>query len=187
MKPSYGAWYLNFDSGGLAMSFDSRYYGFPVRGGCEWFFLITKLILRDYRGCSCTPFFVPYIEIINIYILLFIKIIERHYAKYSLQINTKPSSCNIVKYSSLLCFKAFLSSLSYHFDSAGIVTLLKGENRSQQKSESLDEYLGRFRHKGCKLPLYIFVVVVGGSYFSWGRRFLFSRQSFSPPSPPFSF
>ena len=52
-------------------------------------FLITKLILRDYRGCSGIPFFVPYIEIINIYILLFTKIIERRYAKYSSQINKK--------------------------------------------------------------------------------------------------
>ena len=78
---------------------------------------------------------------------------------------TKTNYCNIVKYSSLLCFKAFLSSLSYHFDSAGIVTLLKGENRSQRKSESLVEYLGRFRHTGGKLSLCNFGVVVGDSYF----------------------
>ena len=58
----------------------------------------------------------------------------------------KTSYCNIVKYLSLLYFGTFLSPLSYHFDSAGIVTLLKGENRSQRKSESLDEYLGRFKH-----------------------------------------
>ena len=45
-------------------------------------------------------------------------------------------------------FQAFLSSLSHCFDSAGIVILLKGENRSQRKSESQDEYLDRFRHTG---------------------------------------
>ena len=48
-------------------------------------FLITDLILRDYRGCSGIPFFVPYIEIINIYILLFTKIIDKRYAKFSSQ------------------------------------------------------------------------------------------------------
>ena len=63
----------------------------------------------------------PYIEIINIYILIFTKIIERRYAKCPSQINKKTSCCNIVKYSSLLCFKAFLSPLSHYFDSAGIV------------------------------------------------------------------
>ena len=90
----------------------------------------------------------PYIEIINIYILIFTKIIERRYAKCPSQINKKTSCCNIVKYSSLLCFKAFLSPLSRHFDSAGVVTPPKRENRLQRKSESLDEYLGRFRHTG---------------------------------------
>ena len=90
---------------------------------------------------------------------------------------TKTSCCNIVKYLSLLCFKAFLSSLSYHFDSAGIVTLLKGENRSQRKSESLDEHLDVFRHAGCRLPLCNFGVVVCDSYFPQGRWLLLSTRS----------
>ena len=80
---------------------------------------------------------------------------------------TKTSCCNIVKYLSLLCFKAFLSPLSHYFDSAGIVTLSKGENRSRRKYESLDEHLDRFRHTGEKLSLCNFGVVVGDSYFPW--------------------
>ena len=59
----------------------------------------------------------------------------------------------------------FLSPLSHYFDSVGIVTPSKGENRSQRKSESLDGYLDRFRHTGCRLPLCNFRLVVGGSYF----------------------
>ena len=87
-----------------------------------------------------------YIEIINIYILLFTKIIERRYAKYPSQIDKKQAIVNIVKYSSLLCFIAFLSPLNHCFDSAGIVAPPKEENRSQRKSESLGGYLGRFIH-----------------------------------------
>ena len=102
----------------------------------------------------------PYSEIINIYVLIFTKIIERRYAKCPSQINKKTSCCNIVKYSSLLCFKAFLSPLSHCFDSAGVVTPPKRENRLQRKSESLDEYLGRFRHTGGRLPLCNFRLVV---------------------------
>ena len=84
---------------------------------------------------------------------------------------TKTSCCNIVKYLSLLCFKAFLSPLSHYFDSAGIVTLSKGENRSRRKYESLDEYWGRFRHAGGRLLLCDFRLIVCGSYFPRGRRF----------------
>ena len=102
----------------------------------------------------------PYIEIINIYILYFSIIIEIRYAKCPSQIDKKRAVVIIVKYSSLLCFIAFLSPLGYCFDSVGIVTLLKGENRSQRKYESLDEYLGRFRHTGENLPLCNFGVVV---------------------------
>ena len=150
-------------------------------------FSLKEQILRDYRGCSGIPFFVPYIEIINIYILLFTKIIEKRYAKYSSQIDKKRAVVLIVKYSSLLCFGTFLSPLSHCFDSTGIVTPPKGENRPRRKSDSLDEYLGRFRHTDGKQPLCNFGLVVGGSYFPWGRRFLFSRQSFSPPPPSFPF
>ena len=100
---------------------------------------------------------------------------------------TKTNYCNIVKYSSLLCFKAFLSSLSYHFDSAGIVTLLKGENRSQRKSESLVEYLGRFRHTGDMLPLCNFR---GGRLrllFFPGQTVTAATQSFLTTASLFSF
>ena len=59
----------------------------------------------------------------------------------------------------------FLSSLSHCFGSMGMITPPRGENRSQRKSESLDEYLGRFRHTGGKLPLCNFRLVVCDSYF----------------------
>ena len=100
---------------------------------------------------------------------------------------TKTNYCNIVKYSSLLCFKAFLSSLSYHFDSAGIVTLLKGENRSQRKSESLVEYLEDLDIRVICYRFAIFGVAVCDSYFSRGRRLLPPRSPFSPPPPSFPF
>ena len=77
----------------------------------------------------------------------------------------KTSCCNIVKYSSLLCFGTFSSSLSRYFDSAGMITPPRGGNRPQRKYESLDEYLDGFRHTGGKRPLCNFRIVVGGSYF----------------------
>ena len=67
------------------------------------------------------------------------------------RLTKKTSCCKIVKYSSLLCSAVFLSPLSHYFDSAGIVTLSKGENRPQRKYESLVEYLDRFRHAGGRL------------------------------------
>ena len=73
---------------------------------------------------------------------------------------TKTSCCNIVKYLSLLYLGTFLSPLRHCFNSAGTITLSKGENRSQRKSESLDEYLRRFRQAGGNLPLCNFEVVV---------------------------
>ena len=100
---------------------------------------------------------------------------------------TKTNYCNIVKYSSLLCFKAFLSSLSYHFDSAGIVTLLKGENRSQRKSESLVDIWEDLDIRVICYRFAIFGVAVCDSYFSRGRRLLPPRSPFSPPPPSFPF
>ena len=58
-------------------------------GECASEFSHNERIFRDYRGCSGIAFFVPYIEIINIYILLFTKIIEKRYAKYPSQIDKK--------------------------------------------------------------------------------------------------
>ena len=107
----------------------------------------------------------PFIEIINIYILLFSIIIEIRYAKCHSQINKKQAVVIIVKYSSLQCFAVFLSPLSHYFDSVGMITPPKGENRSQRKYESLGEYLDVFRHAGCRLPLCNFRLVVCDSYF----------------------
>ena len=143
-------------------------------------------IFRDYRGCSGIPFFVPYIEIINIYILYFSIIIERRYVKCPSQINKKQVVVIIVKYSSLLCLGTFLSPLRHCFDSAGIVTLSKGENLSQRKSESLVEYLGRFRHTGEKLSLCNFGAVVCDSYFPGAGGCCSAGSLPSPPPPSFS-
>ena len=52
-------------------------------------FLITNESFGIIGGAVASPFFVSYIEIINIYILLFTEIIERRYAKYSSQIDKK--------------------------------------------------------------------------------------------------
>ena len=71
--------------------------GTRCEGCASEFFFIKKLILRDYRGCRGIPFFCVFMEIINIYILLFAKIIERRYAKCHSQINKKTSCCNNCK------------------------------------------------------------------------------------------
>ena len=102
---------------------------------------------------SGIPFFMPFIEIINIYILLFLQNNRETLCLIFFADKQKTNYCKIVKSLSLLCLGTFLSPLSHYFDSAGIVTPPRGENRSQRKSESLDEYLGRFRHTGDMLPL----------------------------------
>ena len=86
-----------------------------------------------------------------------------------------------------MCFGMFLSPLSHYFDSAGIVTLLKGENLSQRKSESLDGYLDRFRHTGCRLPLCNFRIVVGDSHFPRADGCCSAHGLPSPPPPSFPF
>ena len=74
---------------------------------------------------------------------------------------TKTSCCNIVKYLSLLYLGTFLSPLRHCFNSAGMITPPKGENRPRRKYESMDGYLDRFRHTGKNLPLCTFGVPLG--------------------------
>ena len=94
---------------------------------------------------------------------------------------------NIVKYSSLLCFGTFLSPLRRFFDSVGMITPPKGENRSRRKYESLGGHLGRFRHTDGKQPLCNFRLVVCDSYFPGADGCCSAHGLPSPPPLSFSF
>ena len=113
--------------------------------------------------------------------------IERRYAKCSSQIDKKPSCCKYCKIFIITLFCRVFSPLSHCFNSAGIVTPPKGENRPQRKSESLDEYLGRFKHT---------VVICRFAIFDWSFVTLIFPEADgccsahglpSPPPPSFSF
>ena len=99
----------------------------------------------------------------------------------------KTSCCKIVKYSSLLYLGTFLSPLSHYFDSSSVVILLKEENRSQRKSESLVDIWEDLDIRVICYRFAIFGVAVCDSYFSRGRRLLPPRSPFSPPPPSFPF
>ena len=129
----------------------------------------------------------PYIEIINIYILIFTKIIERRYAKCPSQINKKTSCCNIVKYSSLLCFKAFLSPLSHCFDSAGVVPL---QREKIAYNENLKVWTSIWAGLDIRVVSYRFAIFdwsLATLIFLWADGFCSAHGLPSPPLPSFPF
>ena len=99
----------------------------------------------------------------------------------------KTSCCNNCKIFIITMFWGVFKSSEPLFWLGGYYPLQGEENRPQRKSESQDEYLGRFRHTGGRLPLCNFGADVGDSYFPGADGCCSAHGLPSPPPLSFSF